>query len=58
MRRIAEPCIRVSNSAAVQANKADSEVASSPFRTRLRSGCAALRANLFQGQTSWQSSQP
>ena len=52
------PALRAAaNSASVHPNKAASRGASNPCRT-LKSGCAAAWANLFQGQTSWQSSQP
>ena len=42
---------------ASSANSSTRRGASRPCRT-LKSGCAAARANLFHGHTSWQSSQP
>jgi hypothetical protein len=57
MRRMAEPSRRDSNSSRVQEKSSTSVAASRPFLAA-KSGTRALRANLFHGQASWQSSQP
>ena len=55
--RSPSPRMRSSNCCLGPARTARQRGASRPWRT-LKSGCAAARANLFQGHTSWQSSQP
>ena len=57
MRRIALPRVFSRNSASLQANTSMSVARSSPCLTA-KSFSAVGRANLFHGQTSWQSSQP
>ena len=55
--RSALPSVFSRYSASLQANSSTRSGSSSRWRTR-KSGSAATRANLFQGHTSWQSSQP
>ena len=57
MRRIGEPASRSSNSCSVQANRLASGLRSRPFLA-LKSGISVACAKRFQGQASWQSSQP
>ena len=57
IRRIGLPCSRSLKSASVHAKSSTSVAESSPFLGS-KSGTVALRANLFHGQMSWQSSQP
>ncbi len=57
MRRIALPSVARRNSASSHAHSVSSSGASSAGRTSKSASGLAL-ANLFQGQTSWQSSQP
>ena len=51
------PAVALRTAPRVQPNSSTRRGASRPWRT-LKSGCAAARANLFHGHTSWQSSQP
>jgi hypothetical protein len=57
MRRIALPASFSLNSCSLQRKSSISVTSSSPFLTA-KSASSAGRENLFQGQTSWQSSQP
>src|SRR5205085_1154775 len=57
IRRMALPSVNRRNSSSVHAKSFTSCAPESPSRSS-KSGKALLRANLFHGQTSWQSSQP
>jgi hypothetical protein len=57
MRRIALPSVSRRKSSSRQAQSASRRGASSVGRTS-KSAIGLALANLFQGQTSWQSSQP
>jgi hypothetical protein len=57
MRRIALPSVKCKKSCAVHANSETKEAAPKPWRSS-KSGTTERLANLFQGQTNWQSSQP
>ena len=57
MRRIAEPSVRRRKAASSQAQSSSSELPDRPSRGS-KSARLLRTANLFQGQTSWQSSQP
>ncbi|MCY1560262.1 hypothetical protein D9M68_973810 [compost metagenome] len=57
MRRIGLPSRRRLNSSSSHMNSSTSVALSSPLRTS-KSGNSERCANLFQGQTTWQSSQP
>jgi hypothetical protein len=57
MRRIGEPSVRRKNVASSQAKSVVSRWPVSPARAS-KSGRLLRWANLFQGQASWQSSQP
>ena len=57
LRRIGLPSVRRRNSSSSHANSCGSVAVSRSLRAR-KSGSSVRLANLFQGQTSWQSSQP
>ena len=57
IRRIGLPASRVSKRSLFQPKSSTKETSSNPFRTA-KSPSSVTAANLFQGQISWQSSQP